>query len=115
MFEIVIAVAIVAALLLAAMIPPMTMLWAGVVLGSLGALLGLPAGFVYHARLWRALRAEGLATTGMWIRPHHLHRQLSDARRGPLQVWFAVGAAGFGLTVLGATGVVTAIVRLAAL
>lgn len=113
MFEVIIAALIIAALLLAAMIPPMTLLWTGAILGTLGALFGLPAGFVYHAKLWRALQAEGLDTKGMWIRPHHLHRELSDARREPVVVLFAIGAAGFGLTMLGAVAVVSAIVRLA--
>ncbi|MCA9579803.1 MAG: hypothetical protein KC668_30455 [Myxococcales bacterium] len=114
MFEVIIAAVIIAALLAAALIPPMTLLWAGAIVGTLGALVGVPAGFVYHARLWRALHAEDLDTEGMWLRPHHLHRKLSDARREPIVVLFAIGAAGFGLTILGAVAVVAAIVRLAA-
>lgn len=108
-----IAAAIVVALVLAAMIPPIALLWMSVVIGSLGAALGLTSGFVYHARLWQALRIEGHGTKGMWLRPHHLHGKLSDARRQPVQRWFWAGATGFGLTMLGSTGVLTAIVRLA--
>ncbi|WP_146157352.1 hypothetical protein [Enhygromyxa salina] len=114
MFEIVIAIGIIVALLASAMIPPMSLLWLSVGVGTLGAGLGLPAGFVYHAKLWRALRAEGHATGDMWLRPHHLHVKLSDQRRSAVVVWFAVGAVGFGLTMLGAAGVLTAVVRLAA-
>ena len=112
-FELIIAGLIITALLAAALIPPMSLLWAGAIVGTLGAAFGLPAGFVYHARLWRALRAEGLDTDGMWIRPHHLHRKLSDGRREPIVALFTVGAVGFGLTMLGAVAVVAAIVRLA--
>jgi hypothetical protein len=112
-FEVLIAAVIVVALVVAAMIPPMVLLWISVVIGSVGAALGLTSGFVYHARLWTALRVEGHGTKGMWLRPHHLHGKLSEPRRGPVQRWFWAGATGFGLTMLGSTGVLTAIVRLA--
>ncbi|PRP92449.1 hypothetical protein ENSA5_48670 [Enhygromyxa salina] len=113
MFEAVIAAAIIVALIAAAMIPPLTLLWIGVGVGSLGVLLGMPAGFVYHGLLWRALRAEELGTEGMWLRPYRLHAKLSDPQREKVQAWFAAGALGFGLTMLGATAVVTGLVRLA--
>jgi hypothetical protein len=112
-FEVLIAAAIVVALIVAAMIPAIVLLWISVVIGSVGAALGLTSGVVYHARLWQALRVEGHGTKGMWLRPHHLHGKLSDARRRPVQRWFWAGATGFGLTMLGSTGVLTAIVRLA--
>jgi hypothetical protein len=112
-FEVLIAAAIVVALLVAAMIPPIGLLWTSVVVGSIGAALGLTSGFVYHARLWQALRVEGLGTKGMWLRPHHLHGKLSPERRQPVQRWFWAGATGFLLTMTGSTGVLTAIVRLA--
>ncbi len=108
-----IAAVIVVALVGAAMIPPMVLLWIGVVIGSVGAALGLTSGVVYHARLWRALRVEGHGTKGMWLRPHQLHGKLSQPRRQPVQRWFWAGATGFVLTMLGSTGVLTAIVRLA--
>lgn len=113
-FEVLIAVAIIAVLVAAAMIPAMTLLWSGVIVGSIGAVFGLLAGLVYHARLWQALRAESVEPTDMWLRPYLLHDKLSAARRGGVQAWFLIGAAGFGLTMLGATGILTAIVRLAA-
>src|SRR5690349_6458296 len=107
-----IAAAIVVTLIAAAVIPPMGLLWIGLGIGTIGATLGLMSGFVYHAQLWRALEAEGLGTKGMWLRPHHLHVKLSEARRRPVQRWFWAGATGFALTMLGSTGVITAIVRL---
>lgn len=115
MFEVVIAALIVVALVLAAMIPPMTLLWIGVILGTLGALLGVPAGLVYHARLWKALRAEGHGTEGMWLRPHHLHAKVSEDRLAPIEAWFAAGVVGFAMTMLGAVGVVSGVVRFAAM
>lgn len=114
MFEVLIAVAIIAVLVAAALIPAMTLLWSGVIVGSIGAVFGLLAGLIYHARLWQALRAERIEPTDMWLRPYRLHDKLSEARRGGVQTWFLIGASGFGLTMLGATGILTAIVRLAA-
>ena len=114
MFELAIAVGIIVALIVSAMVPPMSLLWISVGLGTLGALTGLPAGFVYHAKLWRALRDEGCSTEGMLLRPYRLHVKLSEERRDPVVLWFAVGAVGFGLTMLGAGGVLMAVVRLAA-
>jgi hypothetical protein len=114
-FELLIALSIVAALILAAVVPPLMLLWVGVVLGTFGALLGVPAGLIYHARLWRALRERGQPTTGFWLRPHHLHDKLSAAQLGPIQAWFFAGVVGFGLTLLGAVGVVAGVVRFASL
>ncbi|MFO7564454.1 MAG: hypothetical protein R6X02_17540 [Enhygromyxa sp.] len=114
MFEALVAILIVACLVLAAVIPAMTLLWLGAAIGTIGALLGVPAGIVYHARLWRALRARGLGTEGFWLRPHTLHDKLSDAELRPVQLWFAIGVAGFVLTLAGGAGVGTAMIRLLA-
>lgn len=112
-FEVAIAVAIIAALLLGALIPPMSLLWLGAALVGVGALVGIPAGLVYHARLYEALRAESLDTAGMWLRPYELHDKLSEERQEPVLLWFLVGAIGFVLTITGAGAVLTALVRLA--
>lgn len=112
MFEAIVAALIIVALVLAALIPAMPLLWVGVVIGSVGALVGVPAGLIYHAKLWRALRAAGCETGGMWLRPHLLHDKLSAQPRAVVQRWFAVGVVGFMLTISGGIGVVTAVVRL---
>jgi hypothetical protein len=112
MFEAIIAALIIAALLLAAWVPALPLLWAGAAIGTLGAVVGVPAGLVYHARLWRALRAEGQTTAGMLLRPHHLHDKLSAERLRVVQIWFAVGVVGFVMTIAGALAVVVALVRL---
>ena len=114
MIEAIVAALIVACLVLAAVIPAMTLLWLGAGIGTLGALIGLPAGVIYHARLWRSLRAEHHGTEGFWLRPHALHDKLSEPQLRPIRVWFAIGVVGFGLTMLGGTGVAIAIVRLLA-
>ncbi len=112
MFEAIVAVLIITCLVLAAVIPAMTLLWLGAAIGTIGALLGIPAGFIYHARLWRALRAEQQGTEGFWLRPHHLHDKLSVTQLRPVQIWFAIGVVGFVLTMAGGVGVATAVIRL---
>lgn len=114
MFEAIVAALIIATLVLAAVIPAMTLLWLGAGIGTLGALIGLPAGVIYHARLWRSLRADKHDTAGFWLRPHTLHDKLSKQQLRPIRVWFAIGVVGFGLTVLGGAGVATAFIRLLA-
>ena len=114
MFEAIVAALIIVCLVLAAVIPAMTLLWLGAAIGTIGALVGVPAGIVYHARLWRSLRARELGTEGFWLRPHRLHDKLSEAELRPVQVWFAIGVVGFVLTLVGGAGVGTAVIRLLA-
>jgi hypothetical protein len=97
---------------LAALIPAMTLLWLGAVIGLLGAVVGIPAGVVYHARLWRSLQAENQSTENFWLRPHALHDKLSEQRLRPVRAWFAIGVLGFGMTMLGGTSVAIALIRL---
>lgn len=113
-FEAAIALLIVLALLATAALPPIWLLWVGAGVGTFGAAFGLPAGLVYHARLWAALRRNDKPTGDMWLRPTRLHDELPDPERRIVQRWFAIGALGFGATMLGATGVVVAVVRLLA-
>jgi len=115
MFEVIIAALILASLIVAAVVPAGALLWLGVIVGSLGAIVGVPAGVVYHVKLWRSLQAAGQATDGFWLRPHRLHDRLADAQLGPIEAWFMVGVVGFVLTVSGGVGVVTAFVRLLAI
>jgi hypothetical protein len=113
-FEAVVALLIVLVLLATAALPASVLLWVGAGVGTLGALFGVPAGLVYHARLWQALRRNGKSTAGIWLRPMRLHDQLPEHELGLVQLWFAVGAIGFMATILGAIGVVVAVVRLLA-
>lgn len=113
MFEVLVTVAIVVVLALSAWLPPTMLMWVGAGILGLGALVGVPAGLVYHAQLWRALRAGGHATEGMWIRPHALHHQIAGDEGERIRALFAVGALGFGGTMLGAVALVIGFVRLA--
>ncbi|MFV8754218.1 hypothetical protein ACNOYE_27050 [Nannocystaceae bacterium ST9] len=112
MFEAAIALMIVLALLASAALPPAWLLWVGVGLGTLGAGFGVPAGLVYHARLWRALRRHDKSTAGFWLNPMRLHDELPERELVGVRLWFAIGAIGFVATLLGALAVVVAVVRL---
>ncbi|EDM77048.1 hypothetical protein PPSIR1_16145, partial [Plesiocystis pacifica SIR-1] len=109
-FEALVAALIVGLLVALAWIPPLTLMWLGVAVGTLGALIGIPAGFVYHAKLWAALQDAGIPTKGMLVKPYALHDKLDEEPRERVRALFAVGAAGFLATVVGAAGVTTAIV-----
>jgi hypothetical protein len=69
----------------------------GVTLVVLGIVVGVPAGIVYHLRLYRALHPA----SGWWLHPTALHTQLSDAQRTGVMRWFRVGALSFILAIVG--------------
>lgn len=112
MFEALIALLIVIALLAAVGLPAAWLLWMGAALGTLGALVGIPAGLVYHAHLWRALRRDGKPTDGFWLNPMRLHDKLAAADLPLIQRWFAIGVFGFAATMLGGLAVAIALIRL---
>lgn len=111
-FEAIIALLIVLALLLSVGLPAAWLLWAGAALGTLGALVGIPAGLVYHAHLWRALRRDGKSTAGFWLYPMRLHASLAAHDLPLIQRWFALGVFGFVATMLGGLAVAIALIRL---
>ncbi|GEM_PF-1203662 len=111
-FEALVTVVILAALILGAWLPADLLLWVGVCVGSVGAVVGVPAGLVYHARLWRALRAGGHTTEGMWLRPQALHGVLEGEEGERVRALFGLGVLGFSATMLGAVGVVVAFTRI---
>jgi hypothetical protein len=69
----------------------------GTVLVALGLLVGVPASAVYHLLLSRALKPGRL----WWLHPTALHGQLDGAARPRVLRWFRVGAAAFGVAILG--------------
>ena len=71
----------------------------GVALVALGMLVGVPAGALYHVRLWRAVRPA--AGSGWWLHPTGLHARLEARDRRPVMRWFRVGAVGFVVAMLG--------------
>jgi hypothetical protein len=68
-----------------------------------GLVLGLPAGAYYHVVLYRCLRAHGDVPDDFIWHPTRHHDALSAEERKRVLPWFAAGALGFGLIMLGCT------------
>jgi hypothetical protein len=97
--------------LMAALLPFETLVLAGGCCILLGFALGVPAGTLYHIKLYRWLAANGGVPRGFFWHPTRYHAKLSpDAWRRVLP-WFATGAAGFGLIMLGCTIVMLSVWR----
>jgi hypothetical protein len=69
----------------------------GVALVALGMAIGVPAGALYHVRLYRLVRPTG----AWWLRPTALHPRLDDADRSRVMGAFKIGAAGFVIAIVG--------------
>jgi len=63
----------------------------------LGLVVGVPASAVYHLYLQRALKPGRL----WWLHPTALHGQLDATARPRVLRWFKIGAAAFGVALLG--------------
>jgi len=94
------------------LVPILPLEWvlsAGIGCVALGMLLGVPTGFWYHVRLYRALRAHGPLPARWWLRPTALHADLSGPERAAVLRWFYLGGAGFLLTAAGCACVMLAV------
>jgi hypothetical protein len=83
---------------LLAMAPAEVTFGLGVLLVTLGMVVGVPAGAVYHVRLFRAVRPTKVA---WWLHPTGLHGRLADRDRPRVLRWMRVGAVGFVVALLG--------------
>ena len=88
------------------------LLGAGAGVLALGLIVGVAAGVVYHAALFRALSPLGILRPGWWWRPTSLHVHLPPALRRRVMPWFYVGAAGFLVALAGCAVVLAAIVMM---
>lgn len=61
----------------------------------LGLAVGVPAGMVYHVKLFRSLSALGPVEKGWWWRPTSYHERVPAKAKLTIMRWFRVGAAGF--------------------
>jgi hypothetical protein len=73
----------------------------GAALIGLGMLLGVPCGVAYHVVLYRTLRPRAPLPRWWLLNPFALHTQLTGAERRPVMRWARLGAAGFGVAMLG--------------
>jgi hypothetical protein len=88
------------------------LLGAGAGVLALGLIVGVAAGVVYHAALYRALAPLGILRPGWWWRPTSLHVHLTPAQRRRIMPWFGIGAAGFFVVLTGCALVLAAIVAM---
>jgi hypothetical protein len=75
----------------------------------IGLVLGVPAGIVYHVKLFRELSALGAVEPGWWWRPTSHHDRLPEQARRLTMPWFGAGAAGFLLAVGGCALILAAL------
>jgi len=73
----------------------------GVMLAILGLALGVPTGFWYHVRLYRAVRPGGPVPRMWWLRPDRLHDRIAATARAHVMRPFYWGAVGFVLSIVG--------------
>jgi hypothetical protein len=78
-----------------------TVLWAGAAVTVTGLAFGVPAGAWYHVELRRSLLRAGALPAGWYWRPLALHDRVPASDRRRVLAWCYLGAAGFGITVLG--------------
>jgi hypothetical protein len=92
------------------LVPSQAVVMTGAVGIAGGLLLGVPAGFWYHVRLYACLRARGPVPEGWWLRPVALHARLAPEERAGVLLWFYAGGLGFLVTVLGCALVVGGVI-----
>ena len=101
MFELLIVLGLVFAVVLAVVIPWSWLLLVGAVTTGVGLAFGVATGLWYHIALARVLAPMKALTPRWWLRPVPLHTRLDDAGRQRVLPWFYAGAAGFFVTVAG--------------
>lgn len=79
----------------------------GCALVVLGLAVGVPAGALYHVRLWQTLHPQ----RRWWINPTALHDQLEGANRARVLFWFRFGAVGFVIAIAGCALVGVGVLR----
>ncbi len=79
----------------------------GLTLVALGLSIGVPAGALYHVRLYRVVKPTGR----WWLHPTALHPQIGADARPRVMSAFRVGAVGFLLAILGCALVAVGVVR----
>lgn len=93
--------ALVGLAILATLLPLSWIASGSLALMLLGFLFGVPSGVYYHVLLRRELRRQGPVPKGWYWQPQHYHHTLAAPAVAGLRPWFLLGAAGFGLIILG--------------
>jgi len=92
-----------------------TLYYGGIWVTLAGFVVGVPTGFIYHLRLFKALRPRGDLPPGWYWRPLRFNSRLRPEERVGVMAWCYVGGLGFlviclGLILMGA-GVSMALIR----
>jgi hypothetical protein len=87
------------------------LLIAGGVCIAAGFAIGLPAGTLYHLKLYRCLAIRGPVPKSFWLRPTSLHQELEATEWRSIAPWFVIGGTGFALIVLGCVIVMLGLLR----
>lgn len=87
------------------------LLMVGATIIATGFVIGLPAGTLYHLRLYRCLSLRGPVPRSFWLRPTSLHPELEPSEWSGIAPWFLIGGTGFGLIVLGCVVVLLGLLR----
>ena len=103
---VVMAVLLVATAAIAAFVPWTWLISSGVALSGFGLLFGVPASAEYHRRLALALARLGPLPAYWWLHPTPHHEKLDALALAPVMRVFWVGAAGFGVSLLGCSLVI---------
>lgn len=77
------------------------LIFGGALLTALGFVVGVPAAFVYHAKLYAALKRAGVVPARWWISPMKHHEAAGERAEEGFAWAFRLGAAGFVVIVLG--------------
>ena len=99
--EIVVVVLVIAALVAFVLLPIAVLVFGGAALVVLGLGVGVPAGIAYHVRLHRILSEKGVLDRYWWVNPTGRHKHLDQAEMRSFARPFFIGAAGWGVAVLG--------------
>lgn len=86
---------------LVALTPWWWLFGAGLGLVGLGLAVGVPAGFFYHLKLWRALKPRLALGATFWLHPVSFHAKLTDEERRRVLPWMYLGGAGFVAALVG--------------
>jgi hypothetical protein len=76
-----------------------------------GFFIGLPAGTLYHLKLYKCLAIRGPVPKSFWLRPTSLHQELEATEWRGIAPWFVIGGTGFALIVLGCVIVMLGLLR----
>ena len=112
MRETLLVVVVIVTLLTTASLEPTTGIRGGLVVAVVFLLLGSIAGALYHRRLHQCLSARDALPPRWWIEPTKLHPLLTEDEWARTMPSFYVGAAAFGVCVLGCVAMVSGLVRI---